>query len=96
MNYKTYNPSEKGYGNVSEWGRAFDERMGVDEAKKVLDDDNPLVIMGFTKLPSMDELKSAYRKLMKIHHPDVVGGNAGTAMKIIAAYAVLEDRIRKA
>jgi hypothetical protein len=92
--YKHYDPTEEGYGSVTDWSAAFNERMGYAEATRVLRDDDPLVIMGFTVLPSMDELKKAYRKLIKINHPDA-GGNAKTAMLIIAAYAVLEDRIRR-
>jgi hypothetical protein len=93
--YRTYNPNAEGYGSVSDWGRAFDERMGVEEAGRVLRDDDPIVIMGFTSLPIMDELKKAYRKLMMQYHPDRAGGNAGMAMKIIAAYSILEDSIRR-
>ena len=91
--YKTY--TSGGSGSVREWGRAFDERMGVGEANRVLREDDPLVIMGFTSLPFIDDLKRAYRKLMMIHHPDR-GGDHETAKKIIAAYSILEDRISRA
>lgn len=92
--YKTYDPSVEGYGSESEWGKAFDERMGVEEAAAALGDDNPLTILGFKKMPTMDALKTAYRKLIRIHHPDF-GGTDEMARRIIAAYSILEDRIRR-
>jgi len=93
--YKTYNPTIEGYGSVKDWGRAFDEVMGGEEARVTLGTDDPLTIMGFSKMPSLDELKAVYRKLVKIHHPDM-GGNPETAKKIIAAYSTLLDRIQRA
>ena len=93
--YKHYNPSAEGYGTVKDWGRAFDDVMGGEEARATLGADDPLTIMGFRILPTMDELKSAYRKLITIHHPDH-GGNADTARKIIAAYSTLLERLQRA
>jgi len=93
--YKTYDPSKDGYGDVSDWGKAFSETMGAEEARTRLDKDNPLFILGLTELPkTLEELKKVYRKLINIHHPDK-GGDPAIAVKIIAAYSLLEDRIQR-
>jgi DnaJ-class molecular chaperone len=94
--YKTYNPQERGYGSVSEWGKSFNETMGVEEAAEALGEDNPLSILGLTGMPTVAELKKVYRKLMLIYHPDVTGtGDAEHAKKVIAAYTTLMGRIER-
>lgn len=91
--YRTYSPEKEGFGSVSAWSAAW-ESMGFAEAVKVVAGDDPLSIMGFAALPTLDELKQAYRKLMKIHHPDA-GGDPEEAKRIIAAYTILNDRLSK-
>lgn len=86
--YKTYDPEKEGFGSSNTWKGRFKERMGYGEAVDYLDDDDPLKILGFSKMPTMDELKSTYRKLIFKNHPDR-GGDTETAQKIIAAYTVL-------
>lgn len=39
------------------------------------------------------ELNDAYRRLMKEHHPDRPGGNAGRAAEINSAYTLLRQRL---
>jgi len=89
--YKTYDDS-KGHGCVSEWRDAFEARMGIDEAKKIMRESDPLAVLGLSTIPSLNELKNLYRKLMKEHHPDK-GGDPQMCKKIIAAYTVLERRM---
>ncbi|MEA2462729.1 MAG: curved DNA-binding protein, partial [Acidobacteriota bacterium] len=52
-------------------------------------------VLGVKKDASEDEIKKAYRKLAKKHHPDVIKGNKDAENKfkeISEAYAVLGDK----
>lgn len=89
--YKKYNPNKEGYGSAADWNRAFNARMGIDEAKKTLGDTDPLTILELTGKPSWDEIKKQYRKLALKHHPDR-GGDAVMFKKIQAAYELLEEQ----
>lgn len=91
--YKTYDTSD-GFGSVKDWARAFEDVMGSQEAKSTLGADDPLSILGFSVLPTLEVLKQVYRKLVKIHHPDA-GGSEEMAKKIIAAYSVVLERIQR-
>ena len=99
--YKTYDPSKEGYGDESQWGAAFDHRMGMDEAHERLKADNPLSILGLTVMPAtLVDLKQVYRKLI-MKNQEALRGNASEEQqtmirRIIAAYTVLEDRLTKA
>jgi hypothetical protein len=93
--YRTYDPKTEGYGSVKDWSAAFNERMGLNEARATLNANNPLAILGLTVLPdTLEALKKVYRALIRVHHPDA-GGDPEMAKKIIAAYSVLEDRIHR-
>jgi len=46
--------------------------------------------LGVAKSSSLEEIKSAYRKLASKHHPDK-GGDTATFQKIQAAYEILSD-----
>lgn len=48
-------------------------------------------ILGVAKTASQDEIKSAYRKLAKEHHPDMTGGDDTQFKKINEAYDTLKD-----
>lgn len=53
-----------------------------------------LRILGFSYKPTEKELKSAYKKLVKQHHPDVTGGETSREyLKIDAAYKYLTGKI---
>lgn len=55
-------------------------------------------ILGLSKSASEAEIKSAYRKLAKIHHPDVNNNSKAAAEKfkeITSAYEVLSDKTKK-
>lgn len=94
----TYDTSN-GHGNVDEWRSAWDQRMGADEAKSTLKGDDPLTILGLTKLPTLDELKSTYRKLMlkhqDWHRQDASDEDQAKLRKIIASYSTLVDKYGK-
>jgi hypothetical protein len=99
--YKTYDPRKEGYGSIDDWGAAFNARMNVEEAAAAMGSDNPYVILGWlgTKLPTMDELKKIYRKLMLANQEkmraDSSEADQSFIKSIIAAYTILEDRIRR-
>lgn len=86
--YGTY---EGARGNKDEWRAAFDEAWTYDKAKKVTKDESPWSILGISADSSKSDIKSAFRKLMMIHHPDK-GGDESTARKIMAAYYLLMER----
>lgn len=90
--YKTYDDSE-GRGNIQEWNRLFVEKMSSSDAKKIVKRENPLEILGFVSMPTMEQLKDAYRKLVMKHHPDR-GGDPIYCKKIIAAYTILEMQLQ--
>lgn len=55
--------------------------------------------LGVSKTVSADDLRKAYRKLARRHHPDVNPGNGGaedTFKKVAAAYEVLSDEKKRA
>lgn len=84
-----YDPKIEGYGSPHEWKGAYNERMGMDEAKAAVGDDSPYGILGLTEKVSWTDVKKAYRKLAMQHHPDK-GGDVATFRKVQGAYEVLE------
>lgn len=100
--YRTYNPVAEGYGNPEEWQKAFNVRMGVDEANKVIDGRNPRSILGVASDAGWPDIKSAYRNLAMQYHPDRVV-STGLDPKVaedrlrvvIAAYTVLAEEFGK-
>lgn len=91
--YKTYDDTN-GRGSVAEWSQAFEARMGLDEARKIMRENDPLAVLGLVSMPDMATLKNAYRRLVMENHPDR-GGDPILCKKIIAAFTVLEKRIHK-
>ena len=56
--------------------------------------DNPYDILGVTRRATDDEIRQAYRKLAKEHHPDLNAGNAAASerfKKLSAANDILSD-----
>jgi|SRR5271166_6130289 len=100
---KRYSPEAEGYGDASEWRDAFRERMGFEEAERVIHGQNqtPRQILGVGKNTTWPEIKSAYRKLVLEFHPDRVVGEVAkikaeeTLKKINAAFAVLAHEFGK-
>lgn len=90
--YKTYDDS-KGRGSVEEWRNFFNEKMSSSDALNLIKKEDPLKILGLDSTPTMHELKEVYRKLVMIHHPDR-GGDPVYCKKVIAAFAILENKIK--
>jgi DnaJ-class molecular chaperone len=57
---------------------------------------DPYKILGVSKTASEAEIKSAYRKLAKKHHPDLNSGNAEKFKEINGAYDILSDETKRA
>ena len=102
-NYKTFDPEAEGYGSSWQWRQSFRERMGMDEAREVLQDKHPLAFLGLPKGATWNEIKRAYRALALKFHPDHCGarglteGEATERMKAInAAFTILEHQHGKA
>lgn len=85
--YRTYDPKKEGYGNVNQWRAAW-KAMNHEEAVAVLQDDDPLVVMGFSSMPTKADLDSRFHTLVKQHHPDH-GGDAEMFKKVYAAWSEL-------
>lgn len=94
--YKTYDDSA-GRGSAYEWKSAFHQRMGLDEARRVVGDKSSRAILGVTVGASWVEVKSAYRRMARRYHPDVCQEpDAEAKMKDVnAAYEVLEWEYEK-
>lgn len=92
MDYKTYDTSE-GFGNPYEWKKAFNKRISPDEAREILCEDNPWIILGVPVNSSKEQIKKAYRKLAFEWHPDKNPDKIQLAeemmKKINAAYCLL-------
>jgi DnaJ-class molecular chaperone len=95
MDYKTYNPSEEGYGSSYEWKRAFHKKMSKEEAETILkeEESDPYDILEVTPRSSQADIrKSFYRLAMKWHpdrNPDNIEQATKMMQKINAAYSIL-------
>jgi DnaJ-class molecular chaperone len=92
--YKTYNPDVEGYGDASQWKQAFNQRMGYDEAKEILSEEDPYTILEISHGASLGEIKKAYRRMAMKWHPDKNSSPEATEkmQKIIAAYTFLTEK----
>jgi molecular chaperone DnaJ len=60
---------------------------------------NPYEVLGVAKTASADDIRKAYRKLARKHHPDVNPGKPAEAEKfkqVAAAYEILSDEKKRA
>ena len=53
-------------------------------------------ILGVDESASSDQIKKAYRKLSKQHHPDMNGGDESKFKEIAEAYEHLSDDVKRA
>lgn len=56
---------------------------------------NYYLILGITPKATLDDVKEAYRRLVKKFHPDHYGDNNGPFLAIQEAYTVLSDPIKR-
>jgi hypothetical protein len=52
-------------------------------------------VLGIRAGASIAQIKTAYRRLSKIHHPDMLGGDADRFRKLTEAYEALVPRVRQ-
>lgn len=96
--HRKYDPKTEGFGNPEKWRAAFKYRMGLDEAKRVLQDTDPLTVLGLTPPVTWHQIERAYKKLVVRNHPDWTnadgskGGDAENFKRIQAAYEILEAK----
>ena len=96
-----YNPDEEGYGSPDQWRRIFSERLGLAAAKEKVGQLSPRGILGLSEervynIAAWKILKTAYRKLAMIFHPDIPAtGNADKFKQIQGAYEILEDEFKR-
>ncbi len=97
--YRTYDAEREGYGSSWLWRESFRERMGMDEAREVLQDTGPLAVLELPTGATWNEIKRAYRALTMKFHPDhcnvrgISEAEATERMKEInAAFTLLEHQ----
>ena len=90
--YKKYDTTN-GYGSAWEWRKNFNKRMSKEEAEEALGNDDPYMILGIKRGSSITEIKSAFKRLAKIWHPDLNPDKVDEATKMMqkinAAYSLL-------
>jgi DnaJ-class molecular chaperone len=100
---KRRSPFDKGYapygtregrGNQEEWRASFSDAWQRATAEEIIGDDSPWAVLGLKVGASMDEVKGAFRRLVRENHPDVFPESEKHAAtertrRIIAAYSVL-------
>jgi hypothetical protein len=91
--YPRYDTSQ-GFGNPAQWKAAFEERMGIPEAKSVLRGRGPRGVLGVSQDATWDEIRKAFRRLALEHHPDRAVDKEAATKKfkdVAAAYAILAE-----
>lgn len=83
--YGTY---EGERGNPNQWRNGFAFVWNNATTIKVLNGIPPRTILGVSETATMDEIKTAFRRLVKMHHPDK-GGDRILFEQVIVAYSLL-------
>ena len=92
-NYAPYGTCE-GRGSPEEWRASFSEAWERTATEKILGDDSPWGVLGLKPGAGMDEVRRAFRSLVRKSHPDMFPEAERAAAtertrRIIAAYSVL-------
>lgn len=70
--YKTYDTSN-GFGTPESWKEAFEQRMNYKTLTIEEKEENKGIVQSLYEAKTAQELKLAYRELMKKYHPDIAG-----------------------
>lgn len=96
---KRYDPKVEGYGSPSQWKKAFNKRMSLDEANSYLKDQSPYDILEVASNSNWEMVKKAFRKMAMKWHPDKNPDNITEAeekmKKILAAYTIIKNIVGK-
>ena len=93
--YRTYDTRE-GFGDPGQWRDAFRYRMGLDAAREAVGSDSPRSILNVSLSSTWDEIKAAYRTLVRKFHPDLNPGIDTTMFrKVQGAYEILEAEFKR-
>lgn len=87
-NYRPYGVNEGAYGNPSEWKQKYERVMGLGEAKEIVKERSPWTILGVAFGATLQEIKSAFRKMALKVHPDH-GGTEDAFRDLYASYIIL-------
>ena len=90
-NSSPYGTYEGERGNPRQWREGFFKRFTSDQIETILGEKTPYSILGISENVSDSQIKSAYRKLMLIYHPDKPTGDRVKCDEIMAAYQKLID-----
>ncbi len=97
--YKTYDPTVEGYGSPRQWKAAFASTMNLDEARAAVGEETPEGILGVTPAALWSEVVSAFKRLLRLTHPDRCVVNQMTveqatenSKRLIGAYTLLKER----
>jgi DnaJ-domain-containing protein 1 len=99
-----YDPDTEGFGHPDQWKAAFNERMGFEEAQRVVraQSRSPRQILGVGLAATWAEIGKAYRKKVVECHPDRIATTGMTAeeahealKRVNAAYSVLAREFGK-
>ena len=63
-NYKTYDTSE-GFGSPDQWRSEFFQRLGFEEAKRILKNKSPYDVIGVSRTASKKEAQKIYDSQLK-------------------------------
>lgn len=74
MNYETYDAVD-GAGDSSVWQDLFGERMGLQEATRLVAGKSPFEILAVSAKADWTTIRTAYRKLARQLHPDLNPGD---------------------
>ena len=89
----------EGYGSPSQWKKAFNKRMSLDEANTYLKDQSPYDILEVASNSNWEMVKKAFRKMAMKWHPDKNPDNITEAeekmKKILAAYTIIKNIVGK-
>ena len=91
MNYRQ---DPNGPGSPRQWRTAFHHRMTPEEARAGVGSETPHAILGVSLSATWEEIRKAYRRLVKQYHPDVQNATKDTAVfrQVQAAYELLEEK----
>ena len=92
MNYRQ---DPKGPGFPHQWRATFYHRMTPEEARAAVGLETPHAILGVPASATWEEIRKAYRRLVKQYHPDRQNNavkDAAIFHKVQAAYELLEEQ----